>query len=243
MTGARVQRGAGRDLDDPSEIHDTHAITHVFHDTKVVRDQQVGEPVGCLQIHHQVQDLGLDRDVQCRDRFVGNDQLGQECQRPSDADALPLASAEFMRVPACGVGPEAHHLQEFGHPVLSLLTVAQTMDEHPLFDCRAHPHSGVQGGIGVLKDHLHLAPEPSHGLLGQMSDFPAVEIDRACRGFDEAQQCPSQGGLAATALPYQAQGLALPDREIDPVHGPQRSGGPSEDAGPYGKRLLQTLGL
>jgi hypothetical protein len=44
-----------------------------------------------LQVHHQVDDLRLDRDVQRRHRLVGHD-LGLERQRARDGDALALAA-------------------------------------------------------------------------------------------------------------------------------------------------------
>ena len=41
-------------------------------------------------ILQQVEDLGLDGDVERGHRLVGDDQLGPQRQRPRDADSLPL---------------------------------------------------------------------------------------------------------------------------------------------------------
>ena len=46
-----------------------------------------------LQVQQQVDDLGLDRDVERRDRLVGDEQLGLDGERAGDADALALAAA------------------------------------------------------------------------------------------------------------------------------------------------------
>ena len=80
-----------RQLDDLPDVHHGHAVADVLDDAQVVRDEQVGQAELRLQIQQQVQDLGLDRDVERRDRLVGDDQRGLQRQRPRDADALALA--------------------------------------------------------------------------------------------------------------------------------------------------------
>ena len=68
-----------------------------LHDAQVVRDEQVGQPELGLQIQQQIQDLRLHRDVQRRDRLVGDHQARVERQRAGDADALALPPLK-----ACG---------------------------------------------------------------------------------------------------------------------------------------------
>ena len=70
----------------------------VADDAEVVRDQQVGEAELVLQLAEQVDDLGLDRDVERRDRLVEDDQPRPQRQRPGDPDPLPLAARELVRV-------------------------------------------------------------------------------------------------------------------------------------------------
>ena len=45
-----------------------------------------------LELLEKVDDLRLDRDVQCGDRLIANDERGLDSKRPGNADALPLAS-------------------------------------------------------------------------------------------------------------------------------------------------------
>ena len=45
-----------------------------------------------LQVGEQVEDLGLNRDVERRDGLVADDQLGRERERPGDPDPLPLTA-------------------------------------------------------------------------------------------------------------------------------------------------------
>ena len=84
-------------LDDAAEIHDGDAMRDVLDHGEIVRHQQVGELVLVLQVHQQVDDLRLDRDVERRDRLIADDQLRVERQRPGDADALALAARELVR--------------------------------------------------------------------------------------------------------------------------------------------------
>lgn len=48
------------------------------------------------QIGKQVNDLRLNRDIQRRDGFVGNNKIRVENQRSGDADTLALAAGKLM---------------------------------------------------------------------------------------------------------------------------------------------------
>ena len=50
-----------------------------------------------LEVGQQVEDLGLDRHVEGRDRLVADEQVGLGHQGPGDADALALAAGELAR--------------------------------------------------------------------------------------------------------------------------------------------------
>ena len=87
-----------------AEIHDEHVVRDVPHDAEVVRDEEVGEPELLLQVGQQVQHLGLDRDVERRDRLVGDEQLRRQHQGAGDGDALALAAGEHVRVAGVVLG-------------------------------------------------------------------------------------------------------------------------------------------
>ena len=74
-------------------------------------DHQVGQSVAGLEVLHQVEDLGLDGDVEGRDGLVGHDQLGIEGEGPGQADALALAAGELVGV-AVDRGAAQPHLVE-----------------------------------------------------------------------------------------------------------------------------------
>jgi hypothetical protein len=90
--------GVGR-LDEGAQVHHRHPAADVPDHGEVVADEQVRQPELPLQIQEQVQDLGLDGDVQGRDRLVGDDQFGLAGQGASDADALALAAGELVGIP------------------------------------------------------------------------------------------------------------------------------------------------
>ena len=56
--------GGRRDLHDPSDVHHRHAVADVLHNAKVVRNEEVGQPQIVLQVFEEVEDLGLDRDIE-----------------------------------------------------------------------------------------------------------------------------------------------------------------------------------
>ena len=82
----------------PSEFHD-FALPHhgdvvrdLRRDAKVMGDEDEGEVEAGLQIGDEAQDLGLHGDVERRDAFIGEDDLGIHGERAGDADTLPLAA-------------------------------------------------------------------------------------------------------------------------------------------------------
>ena len=81
-------------------------MADVLDDGEVVGDEQIGEAELLLQIHQQVDDLRLHRNVERRHRLVADDQLRVERQRAGDADALALPAGEFVRIAVERLGPQ-----------------------------------------------------------------------------------------------------------------------------------------
>ncbi|CRX24549.1 hypothetical protein PAERUG_P54_1_London_24_VIM_2_04_13_04031 [Pseudomonas aeruginosa] len=109
----------------------------------------------------QFQHLRLHRDVQRRDRFVGDDQLRVERQRAGDAEALALAAGELVRVTGHGVGGQADVLEQRGDPLAAFGQRQAVVNQQRLADQFQHRLARVERSVGVLEDHLHVAP---HGL-------------------------------------------------------------------------------
>src|SRR3712207_9454908 len=72
----------------------------------------------------------------------------------------------------------------------------------------ADDHARVQGGLGVLEDHLHLPVEDSPFLASRPVDVLAREDHLSAGGFVEPHQDPPCRGLAAPRLAHEAQSFA-----------------------------------
>jgi hypothetical protein len=67
------------------------------HHVQVVADEHQRQTEGGTQFRHQAHDLRLHRNVQRRDRLVGDDELGLGCKRARNRNTLALPAGEFMR--------------------------------------------------------------------------------------------------------------------------------------------------
>ena len=103
------------DLDELAEVHDADAVGEELEHGQVVRDHDVGEPVGRLEGLHHVEDLGLDGHVKGRDGLVGDDEPWVQGERPREADPLALAAGELVRVQVDGLLGKADLAQQPGH--------------------------------------------------------------------------------------------------------------------------------
>ena len=81
----------GPALDDLACVHDQRLVGEVARRRDVVGDVQDGELEPGAQLIDQVEHLEADRDVEHRDRLVGEQdaRLGRECPRDRHALALP----------------------------------------------------------------------------------------------------------------------------------------------------------
>ena len=98
MERLAVELARRRQLHDPPEVHHGDPVADVADHRQVVGDEQVGEIEPVLELLEQVDDLRLDRDVEGRDRLVGDDQVGLQRERPGDADPLALPAGELVRI-------------------------------------------------------------------------------------------------------------------------------------------------
>jgi hypothetical protein len=195
-----------------------------------VRDEDVGEVELLLQLDEQVQHLRLDRDVECRDGLVGDDELRLEHERAREPDALALAAAELVRVPVCGLRRHADPLQHLVDDAVAVPARGGAVDAEALGDQVADLHAWVEGADGVLKDDLHVTAHLLEALRAQADDVDAVEGDLARRRLEQPQQRAAERRLAAAGLAHEAERLAAPHVEIDAVDGLQVAGGALEQA-------------
>ena len=97
---ARVAvQGFGRSkLDDLAVVHDRHHIGHKLDDAQIVADEDIRQSARLLQVIQQIQNLCLDGNIECGNRFVADDELGFDRQGPCDSNPLALSTGKLMRV-------------------------------------------------------------------------------------------------------------------------------------------------
>src|SRR5205085_6529673 len=136
-------------------------------------------------------------------------------------DALALAAGKFVRVALGGRRVEP----DFGERLLNeppplRLAGAQIVDAQPLADDLRDRQPRRQARIGILKNHLHLAPQRTQPPLRLLRDVTPPEADRAL-GIEQPQQRETQRRLARAALaddPQRRAGAHLERDAVDRLH-------------------------
>ena len=214
-------------LDDLAGIHDRHAVAHLGDDAQVVGDEDDRGPGLVAQVPHQVEDLGLDRDVQRGRGLVRDEQLGLARQRHRDHHALGHATRHLVRIgiEAASRIRDADHPQELQRPLPRGALLHTAVDLEHLGDLLADVPDRVQRGLRLLEDHADpVAADPLHVLVGQLEQIQIVEhhlarLDAARIGH-EPHDRQAGHALAAAGLADEAHDLAAVDVEVDAVHGP-----------------------
>jgi hypothetical protein len=207
-------------FDQFSEVHDGDVIAHVAHDGEVMSDEEVGQFEFVLEVFEEVENLGLDADVEGANGFVTDEEFGLDGEGAGDADALALAAAEFVRIPAGGVGWEADFFEEIGDGFLAFIAgQGAKVDGEGFIDDGTDLHAGVEGAYGVLEDHLQVFAKGAEFALAEGKDFSVVVKGLAAGGAEEFEEGAGDGGFAAPAFTDEAQGLAVFDVEADVIDG------------------------
>src|SRR5881409_4318873 len=160
MSGVPVNLLARTTFDDPAEVHDRHPVAHVLDDAEVVRDEEQRESEPPLQVLQEIEDLGLDGDIQRRHGLVGDDETRPDGERAGDADPLALPAAELVRMAVARVGWQADELEQLLDARAPLAARADPVDGEPLAHDAGDAYARIERAVGVLEDDLHLA---AHG--------------------------------------------------------------------------------
>jgi hypothetical protein len=171
----------------------------------------------------EVEDLGLDREVERRQRLVGDEEAWAHQERPGDSDALQLAAGELAGIAGEDLAGEAH-LFEGGLYAMGDLAAARAPEgraagprSQHLSEGRAHGQTRVERGEGVLEDDLRSASEFERIGSRDLGEIAAHELDRARVELDQAEEETAERGLAAARLADEAVDLALADLDVDSV--------------------------
>ena len=100
LRASAKRRGGGAGLDDLALLHHRDAVGDAADDAEVVGDEQHRHALGLLHLGEQVEDAGLDGDVEGGGRLVGDQDVGAVGERHRDHHPLALAAGELVRVGA-----------------------------------------------------------------------------------------------------------------------------------------------
>src|SRR5436190_315748 len=131
-------------LDDAAEIHHRHAMTDMLDHRKVVRHEQVGELKLLLQVDQQVENLRLYRDVESRDRLIGDDEARIDGERTGNAKTLTLAAGKFMWVFAHRVYAQSDARVELGDPMFHFPSFGNVEIGERFADDSASRQAGIE---------------------------------------------------------------------------------------------------
>ncbi len=187
--------------------------------------KRMGQPGRVAEVLQQIQDLRLDGNVERGGRLVADQQRGLGRERPRDRDALALAAREGEGVARADRGFEADGLEQAGGIGRRLGAARrEAIEQDRLRQGRGDAHARVEGGIGILEDHLQGALA---GGVRLCCHVPAAEEDPPAGRPHEAGDDVRDRRLAAARFADEAEDLALSDRERDVVHGPEDLARPS----------------
>ena len=214
-------------LDDLTGVHDDDVVRSLGDDAHVVRDDDHRHVVLVAQVVEEVEDGGLNGDVERGRRLVGDQQLRIARERDRDHHALAHPAREAVRVvlePFRGAR-DPDLLEQLDGLLVRLLLRNVVVPPDRLRDLRPDRQRRVQRGHRVLEDHRDLAA--AHVLelpLAQLRQVTAVVEDGAGDDLgrwlrDQAHDRERGDRLAAAGLADDPERLALLDREADPVDG------------------------
>ncbi len=202
---------------DMAQIHDAHSVGYIFYHAHVMGDEQKGNLILFAQILQQVDDLGLDGNIQRRNRLVADNNFGIQDQCPRQAGPLPLPAGKFVGIAVEMLEPQPHLFHNLQSGVHARLTGADLMDLQRFRQDVPHPLLRVQRGVGVLKDHLDLTPHFDQPAGLHRRHVLIQHLHRAARRLGQVGQRAPQCAFAAAGFAHKAVNLALVQGNIDAV--------------------------
>ena len=185
-------------------IEHDHVVADLKAGGQVVGDVDNRDAKFLIELLQVAEDRRPQRGIHHRDRFIGNDQLGLEQQRPCHHDALSLPTAHLVWIAAQGLfGAQADSLQHIVDQLARLAAGTRQFE----FGNRLGQHmidfvKGVVDAIGILENELHIMQElAALAFVHLLEIAPIVEHFTVGRHF-QAQKQTHQRRLATAALPH-----------------------------------------
>jgi hypothetical protein len=183
-----------------------------------VRDEDGSHPQATLEFLEYLQNLSLDGDVERGEGFVGHDHLGVARKRAGDADSLTLPTTQLVGEAMGLRRTEANGPQEVSDPIAK-----RSLRQSPAYaqgqaDDTRHGLVGIQGGEGVLEDHLQALPQRTHLAGTERGQVKSLQQHSSLGRRFQAAHKPGERALPAAALADETKGLPSHDLQRHPVH-------------------------
>jgi hypothetical protein len=123
-----------------------------------------------------------------------------------------------MRIPGRETRIQAHQIHQLPDAQAHIPIPGETQSTNRFGYDGAYPHAGIEGGIGILKDHLHVPAEGAHVVGQSLISIPHFS---GCRLL-ESQDRPAQGRFAAPGFAHKTERLSFRDFEgytVNRMHG------------------------
>jgi len=132
-------------LDDLAGVHHRDLVGRLGDHAHVVGDEDHGHPVLAAQVVEQIEDQGLNGDVEGRGGLVGDEQLGSAGDGQGDHHPLAHPTREAMGVVAqmLGRGREANLLQQLDRAPARRLPTEVQMPAEGLGDLASDRQRGI----------------------------------------------------------------------------------------------------
>eukprot|EP00873_Tetraselmis_striata_P030048 jgi/Tetstr1/450312/TSEL_037348.t1 len=173
----------------------------------------VGQPEALTQIHEQIDDLRLDRDIERGDSFITHHELGIDCQSASNANALALSAGKLMRETGLGARVQSRLSKNIVDMGIELGIWHHLMKVGGFAHGLAHPEARIQRIQRVLEDHLHLERYMPRPLATGFGDIFAAVENASTGGVVYARDDPPQGGFSTAGFAHQTDHFTLADLE------------------------------
>ena len=164
-------------LDEFPFEHNQNTIRKIGDDAEVVGDEEDGHAELIAEIAKEIENLGLDGDIESGGGFVGNEQFGLTGKGHGDHDALLHSSAELVGIIVeafLGIGDanEVEVFDDFGVDIFDIWSV----EVEGLGDLAADSEDGIERGGRFLKDVGDFgASNGTEGPGGHFQNIIAVE--------------------------------------------------------------------
>ena len=223
-------------LDDLARVHDDDTRRRLGHYAQVVRDEQHRHGRARAQRRQQLENLRLDRDIECGGRLIRDEERGREHQRHPDHHALPHSTGELMRIRVRALRRirNAHGAEHLDRTRPCIAATDRLVHARNLGQLRPHRKHRIERRHRLLKDHRDaIAPNSSHRFVVERQEIRSVELDPGARldaagRLNESKQRKRRNRLPAPRLADHAYRFIRGDAEGDAIHRARDAGARAE---------------